>query len=47
MCELDDIVEAVKVVTTAEQQPVLHYWDTHPEAMSWSAEVIVALTSPV
>ena len=47
MCEFDDIVEALKAMTTAVQQPVLHYWDTHPEAMSWSAEEIVALTNRV
>jgi 2-phosphoglycerate kinase len=45
--EFDDIVDAVKVMTTPEQQPVLHYWDTHPQAMSWSAAEIVALTSRV
>jgi hypothetical protein len=45
--EFDDVVEALKVMTSPEQQPVLHYWDTHPQAMSWSAEEIVALTGRV
>lgn len=47
MSEFDDVVEALKVMTNPEQQPVLHYWDTHPQAMSWSAEEIVALTGRV
>lgn len=41
--EIDDLYTAVKRMTTAGQQPVLHYWDTHPEAMSWSAESILDL----
>lgn len=30
-------------MTTAEQQPELHYWEDHPEATSWSAERILEL----
>jgi 2-phosphoglycerate kinase len=41
--ETDDIVTALKAITTADDQPVLHYWDTHPEAMSWSPERIADL----
>jgi 2-phosphoglycerate kinase len=45
--EFDDIVEALKAMTTADQQPTLHYWDTHPEAMSWTPQQIVDLTQSV
>ena len=38
--EADDIHVALMRMTTPEQQPLLHYWDTHPEAFSWSAERI-------
>lgn len=34
--EADDIYLALKTLTTPEQQPLLHYWDIHPEAGSWS-----------
>jgi 2-phosphoglycerate kinase len=30
--EVDDLVEALQAMTTPEQQPILHYWRTHPEA---------------
>ncbi|MFF5206080.1 hypothetical protein [Streptosporangium sp. NPDC000396] len=30
--EVDDLVEALQAMTTPEQQPLLHYWRTHPEA---------------
>jgi 2-phosphoglycerate kinase len=33
--EADDMVTAVKALTTAEQEPTLHYWDTHPPARTW------------
>jgi 2-phosphoglycerate kinase len=42
LTEVDDIVEAIERLTTPEQQPVLHYWSTHPdETTSWSAERIL------
>jgi 2-phosphoglycerate kinase len=41
--ETDDIVTALKTITSTDDQPVLHYWDTHPEAMSWSPERIADL----
>lgn len=41
--EIDDLYTAVKSSSTAEQRPVLHYWDAHPEAVSWSAEQILEL----
>ena len=34
--EVDDIVTALKAITTPRDQPLLHHWDTHPEARSWS-----------
>ena len=45
--EFDDVVEAVKAMTTPAQQPALHHWDTHPEAMAWAPEQIVDLTQQV
>ena len=45
--EFDDVVEALKAMTTPDQQPTLHYWDTHPEAMSWTPQQIVDLTQAV
>jgi 2-phosphoglycerate kinase len=36
LAEADDIVTALAAMTTPEQFPVLHYWDTHPEAASWA-----------
>jgi len=41
--EVDDLHLAVKQMTTPEQQPLLYYWDSHPEAFSWPAEEILAL----
>lgn len=41
--EADDIVTALKALTTAEQLPALHFWDNHPDAASWPAEQIAAL----
>jgi 2-phosphoglycerate kinase len=43
LAEADDLVTGIKAVTTAEQQPVLHYWDTHPEAAGWEPERIADL----
>ena len=37
----------LKRMTTPEQQPILHYWDTHAEAIEWTAEKIVDLTISV
>ena len=41
--ELDDIVTAVKALTSPEQLPAVHMWDTCPEAGSWTAEKIAEL----
>jgi 2-phosphoglycerate kinase len=40
--EVDDIVEALKAVTTAEMLPAVHFWDTHPDAVHMSPAEIVA-----
>ena len=47
LTEFDDVVEAIKAMTTPEQQPTLHYWDTHPEATSWTPQQIADLTQAV
>src|SRR5580704_3116030 len=31
LAEADDIVTALQAITTREQQPVLHFWQTHPQ----------------
>jgi 2-phosphoglycerate kinase len=41
--ELDDVVTAVKALTTPEQLPAVHLWDTHPEAATWTPEKIAEL----
>jgi 2-phosphoglycerate kinase len=43
LAEADDMVTAVKALTTAQQAPALHYWDTHPQARAWPTERIVDL----
>lgn len=43
LAEADDIVTALKALTSSEHLPALHYWDTHPEARTWPAEQIAAL----
>jgi 2-phosphoglycerate kinase len=43
LAEADDIVTALKAITTGDQLPLLHYWDTHPEAFSWGTDKIVEL----
>ena len=36
LAEADDIVTALQAITTPEQQPVLHFWQTHPQFRSWA-----------
>jgi len=45
--EVDDLTVLLKRMTTPEQQPILHYWDTHADGMEWTAEQIVELTISV
>jgi 2-phosphoglycerate kinase len=35
LAEADDIVTALKALTTPEQSPMLHRWDAQPEAHEW------------
>lgn len=39
--EVDDFQVILEKMTTPAQQPVLHYWQTHPEAPQQSAEQMV------
>ena len=39
--EADDIHCAIMRITTPEQQPLLHLWDTNPETHPWSPEQIL------
>ena len=41
--EVDDLYLVLECLTTPEQQPVLHYWRTHPDAAQLPAEQIVEL----
>jgi 2-phosphoglycerate kinase len=41
--EVDDFQVILECMTTPEQQPVLHYWRTHPEAGLLAAEEILEL----
>ena len=41
--EVDDLYIALETMTTPEQQPVLHYWNTKPESVQLSAEQILEL----
>jgi len=40
--EVDDFQVLLECMTTPEQQPILHYWRTHPEAIELPAEKIFA-----
>jgi len=41
--EVDDLHIALECLTTPEQQPVLHYWRTHADAIDLPAEKILEL----
>jgi 2-phosphoglycerate kinase len=41
--EVDDIVEALRAMTTQDQQPALHYWAAHPEAAQLPPDGILEL----
>jgi 2-phosphoglycerate kinase len=41
--EVDDLVLAVQRMTTPAQQPMLHYWETHPDAGNLPVPRIVEL----
>lgn len=39
--EVDDFQAILERMTTPEQQPALHFWNTHPNPMSLTAEEVV------
>ncbi|CAM3577761.1 hypothetical protein KIPE111705_15125 [Kibdelosporangium persicum] len=39
--EVDDLVLAVQRMTTPDQQPMVHYWDTHPDPGSLPVSHVV------
>lgn len=41
LTEVDDMVTAVKALTTPEQSPTLHLWDTNDAARQWTPARIV------
>ena len=45
--EVDDFQVILECMTTPAEQPVLHYWRTHPEAANQSAEEILKHTIAV
>lgn len=45
--EVDDFQVVLERMTTPEQQPILHYWNTHPEAAALPPKEIVKLTVAV
>ena len=45
--EVDDFQVILERMTTPTEQPVLHYWRTHPEAVNQPAEEIVKRTIAV
>lgn len=45
--EVDDFQVMLECMTTPAEQPVLHYWRTHPEAANQSAEEILERTIAV
>lgn len=40
LSEADDVVIGLRAMTTPEQLPLVHFWDTHPEASEWPPERI-------
>jgi 2-phosphoglycerate kinase len=47
LAEVDDMVTVVKALTTPEQSPTLHLWDTAIEARQWTSARIVEHTIAV
>ncbi|MEV0275897.1 AAA family ATPase [Streptomyces sp. NPDC050610] len=43
LVEVDDIVEAVQAMSTPEQQPALHHWNTRPQDADLPVERVVEL----
>jgi 2-phosphoglycerate kinase len=38
VAEADDIVTALRAITSPRDQPLLHYWITHPDILSWPVD---------
>jgi 2-phosphoglycerate kinase len=47
LAEVDDMVTVVKAMTTPEQSPALHLWDTSAAARDWPSERVVQHTIAV
>lgn len=47
LAEADDVVTALMALTTPEQAPLLHLWDTEPDTRTWTAERIAQHTMAV
>lgn len=47
LAEADDVVTALTALTTPEQMPLLHLWETEPAARGWTAERIAHHTIAV
>jgi 2-phosphoglycerate kinase len=45
--EADDIVTALKALTTPDQMPILHLWDNQPDAREWAPARVADLTIKV
>jgi 2-phosphoglycerate kinase len=43
LTELDDLYITAEQLTTPDTHPLLHYWQTHPDAVHMSAEEILVL----
>ena len=41
--EVDDLLHSVEALTTEAQQPMIHYWRTHPEAQDFPPEQILPI----
>jgi 2-phosphoglycerate kinase len=39
--EVDDLFRAIEAATTPDQQPLLHFWQTHPEELDSTPERIL------
>jgi 2-phosphoglycerate kinase len=40
--EVDDLFHAIEAATTPDQQPSLHFWQTHPEALESTPDRILS-----
>lgn len=47
LAEADDLVTALKALTTPDQMPIMHLWDSRPDAREWSPAHVADLTIEV